>query len=227
MNAQERAPLAVVLPDAEVIRLLRRVAGARGLPWPSQRADLHGVGGFQMDLTNRPGRERVVWGTLRKDEGLLGLFVGERLVATADRGLGEVTGVQPLSLPGLPHLALLVDDRVSNLVGAFTRAERRRIYVWDGHQLREAFVGSLLDEQLFHARWENPRAPNVWRLQRSTGDLTISDGTLIYEVKRERLESPGSPQAPVPSPAAFRLIDQREEVERYRWNPRLRRFEAL
>ncbi|HEY3367907.1 MAG TPA: hypothetical protein VGK74_22845 [Symbiobacteriaceae bacterium] len=219
----ERAVTA--LPEEEALRLARRAAGRRGLTWPDVASAGHGVGGFTLDMTHHPGPETVVWATLGKQDGVLALFAGPKLLATADSSLGEVLRVQPVDLPGLPHSALMVDDRVDQMAGAFYREERRRIYVWDGHGLRQVFTAPLLREQVRHARWENPRARAAWLLDRTVGDVALTDGFLTETLRQERLEAPGTQRDPVPPPGAFRRLEQQTEVKRYRWNNRLRRFD--
>jgi hypothetical protein len=137
-----------VLPHAEALRLVQRLAGARGIAWPADPGAVTGVGGFQAPLTHRPGPDAVVWATVHQHNGLLGLFSDRKLVAPLS--LPQVTRVQALPLPGLPHLALMVDDRDG----------RRRLYVWDGHGLRQIFRGeadaSLHADMLLRYDW-NPR----------------------------------------------------------------------
>lgn len=142
-----------VLPDTEAQRLARRLAGARGIPWPTGPvsgsvsgpvpgpAAVSGVGGFTAHLTHLPGRDAVAWATVGKTHGLLGLFSDGRLLAAADRSLAPVLRVQAVPLPGLPHLALMVDDLADETPGV--SGERRRIYVWDGRGLRQLFLGAL------------------------------------------------------------------------------------
>jgi hypothetical protein len=52
-----------VLADTDAQRLARRLAGARGIPWPagpmSRPAPVSGVGGFTARLTHVPGREEL------------------------------------------------------------------------------------------------------------------------------------------------------------------------
>lgn len=213
------------VPAQEALPLLRRAAGARGLAWPAGGRGVTGVGGFTGNFTQLPGDERVVWATLPEQEGLLALFQGDRLLATADKRLAHITAVQPLSLPLLPHLALMVDDRYDNLIGAYQTASHRRIYVWDGRNLRQVYEGELASEQYRHAKWTNPRAADLWRLHRVTATIVPRGMSLVESRKEEELEAPGSAQAPIPPASAFRLIDQRTVERTFRWDPRLRRYD--
>lgn len=224
-SAAEDLSMVEALPPEETAPLARRVAGARGLVWQQTPGLLERLGGFRGKFAGKAGRQSVVWATLHKNDGLLGLFADSHLMAAADKSLGQVLRVQPLALPGLHYLGLMVDDRYNALLEAFLLEERRRIYVWDGHSLREVFRGYLLLEQFEHARWQNPKAPAVWRLRRILGDVTLRDGSLVYTRREQRLEAPGSPQEPLPPIGAFQLRDERHEELRYRWNPRLLRFD--
>lgn len=223
----ERQPVLTALEGGEALRLARRVAAARALPWPEEPGAVSGVAGFAANLTHHPGREVAVWATLPNQQGVLGLFAGERLLATADRTLGAVRAVQPVALPGVEHLALMVDDAYDNLTGGFLRELRQRIYIWDGRGLRQLFLGKLEGEQFWHARWENPRAPQVWKRQRTTGEVDLVGGELTYNLKEEWLEAVGRADQPVPPPAKFRPVSEKKTLERLRWNPRLRRFEPI
>jgi hypothetical protein len=220
-------PALVALPRSEALQLARRAAGARSIEWPADPGAISGVGGFRADITGQRGQERVAWATVDHNTGVLGLFADGRLLASADRNLGRVVRVQVISLPGLPHLALMVDDLVDQMVGAYLREERRRIYVWDGRGLREVFQGQLSSEQFEHAQWRNRRAPALWRLHRTLGDTALRDGNLTYTARHQELEAAGLPQAGIPAPGAFRLLSERREERRYRWNPRLRRFDQV
>ena len=213
------------VPAQEALPLLRRAAGARGLAWPAGGRGVTGVGGFTGNFTQLPGDERVVWATLPGQDGLLALFQGDRLLATADKSLAAITAVQPLSLPLLPHLALMVDDRYDNMVGAYEIESHRRIYVWDGRNLRQVYEGVLASEQYRHAKWTNPRAADLWRLNRVTATIAPRGMSLVESRREEVLEAPGSPQAQVPPPSAFRVVDERTEERRFRWDPRLRRYD--
>lgn len=220
-------PPLIALSGAQAEQLARRAAGARGLQWPSDPRDVRGVGAFSAELTNLPGRETVAWATLGKNDGVLGLFSeAGKLLASANDSLAEVLRVQVASLPGLPHGALIVDDRYDELVGAFLREERQRIYVWDGRGLREVFRGPLSGEQYTHAQWENPRAPQVWQLLRTAADIHLRDGVLTHVIREHKLQAPGSARSPIPPASSFRLVSEKVEERRYIWNSRLRRFEA-
>jgi hypothetical protein len=214
------------IPHSEALHLLHRAALTRGVDWPADPRAVTAVGGLQGDFTSQPGPERVVWGTLNGQTSLLAVLSGERPVAWADKQLAAVTAVQPVLLPGLPHLALMVDDRNNQLVGAFFIEERRRIYVWDGRGLREVWHGTLSSEQFQHARWQNPKGPDVWRLRRITGRITLSGLMLDESLREQQLEAPGSSRAPIPPASAFHQISESEKTQRYRWEPRLRRFTA-
>jgi hypothetical protein len=213
------------IPRDEALRLLRRAAPARGISWPSDPRAVAGVGGLEGDFTDRPGTEKAVWGTLNGKDGLLVLFSGDRPIAWGDKQLAAITAVQPVVLPGLPTVALMVDDRNDQMVGAFLAEERRRIYVWDGRGLREAWRGLLSSEQYRHARWQNPRGPNLWRLDRITGQVTLRGTTLEEMIRTQQLEAPGSAQAPIPPSGSFRVVSEKDETRRFRWDARLRRFE--
>lgn len=226
-EAKELQPVLTALEDAEALRLARRAAAARGLSWPDEPGAVRGAAGFAANLTHHPGRERVAWATLPGQRGVLGLFAGDKLVATADRALGQITAVQPVALPGVEHLALMVDDQYDNLTGGFLREARRRIYSWDGRGLRQLFVGILEAEQFRHARWENASAPQVWKRQRTTGEVELTGGELTYNLKEEWLEAVGRVDAPIPPPEKFRVVREKATLERLRWNPRLRRFEPV
>lgn len=223
MEGAHLLPRAVrVLSEGEAAGLLRRAAVARGVGAASAPRE---VGGFGLEMTGAGGAEQLAWGTYSKDDGLLALFRGGRLLAVADSGLGEIRRVQPLALPGLPHFAIMVDDLVDEMVGAFLKEERRRIYVWDGRTLRQVYKGTLEAVEYSHARWENPRGHNVWRLQRTLGEVTLQDGTLTEVTRVQQLEAAGSPDAPLPPDRAFRLIREQRNEHRLVWNPRLRRFD--
>jgi len=208
------------LPAAEVERLLRRAAAGRG----ARRGDLHEAAGFALEMTGGGGRDRLVWGTLGKQDGLLALFSGDRLLA-AEKDLGEILRVQPVALPGLPQFAAMVDDLYDEMVGAFLREERRRIYVWDGRGLREVYKGTLESEQYRHARWDNPRGPNAWRLRRILGEVKVQGGNLTEVERTQELEASGAPDAPLPPAKVFRLLRERRQERHLVWNARLRRFE--
>ncbi|MGE5676325.1 MAG: hypothetical protein ACM3XM_20980 [Mycobacterium leprae] len=221
------AEVSVALPESEALQLVRRAAAARALPWPAEPGQVHGVGGFCLQVTEHRRRECVAWATLGKNDGVLGLFSDGRLLATADGSLAEVRAVQPVPLPGLPHFALIVDDRNDQRIGAFTLEERRRIYVWDGHGLRQVFIAPLLVEQLVHRQWVEPAAPNVWRLNRTQGNVELVDGNLTVSRRQEVLEAPGRPTQPAPPASNFRLRTSASTTARYRWNSRLRRFDPI
>lgn len=212
-----------VLDQGEAAGLLRRAAGARGLGAAGAPRD---VGGLALAVTGAAGAEQLVWGTFGKQDGLLALFRDGRLLAAVEHGLGEIRRVQPVVLPGLPQFALMVDDRVDERVGAFFLAERRRVYVWDGRTLRQVYEGTLEAEQFGHARWEDSRGHNVWRLQRTLGEVTLQDGALTEVSRVQQLEAPGAPDAPLPAASAFRLINEQRTERRLVWNARLRRFDA-
>lgn len=212
------------LPEAEALRLARLAAGRRGLTWPTQPSAVRGLGGFSLQMTHRPeGRERVVWFTLGKEDGVLALFADSRLLAVANQSLGEILRVQPVDLDD--RTALMVDDRTDQMVGAYYREERRRIYVWDGRGLRQVFMAPLLREQFRHARWENPKGRAAWLLDRTVSDVTPEDGLLTVTRRQERLEAPGAQREPIPPIGAFKTLDQKTDVARLRWNGRLLRFD--
>jgi hypothetical protein len=211
-----------VLGQEEAAGLLRRAATARGIGAESAPRE---VGGFGLEITGPGEAGQLVWGTFHKQDGLLALFRGGRLLAAVDKGLGEIRRVQPLALPGLPQFAIMVDDRVDEMVGAFARQERRLIYVWDGRTLRQVYQGILEGEQYSHARWENPRGHNVWRLRRTLGEVSIQGGTLTEVTRVQQLEAPGAPDAPLPPDSAFRLVREQRAERRLVWNARLRRFD--
>jgi len=211
-----------VLGQEEAVPLLRRAATARGVGAASVPRE---VGGFGLEITGPGEVGQLVWGTFAKQDGLLALFRGGRLLAAADKALGEIRRVQPLALPGLPQFAIIVDDRVDEMVGAFAREERRRIYVWDGRTLRQVYQGILEGEEYSHARWENPRGHNVWRLQRTLGEVGIQGGALTEVTRIQQLEAPGAPDAPLPPSSAFRMISEKRAERRLVWNARLRRFD--
>lgn len=215
------APVSLLLP-AEAEALLRRAATARGWRW----GDVRGTGGFLLEVTGGGSPERLVWATFGKQAGLLALFSGEKMLATLEKGLGEILRVQPLALPGLPQFALMVDDRYDEMVGAFLREARRRIYVWDGRGLREIYQGMLESEQFVHAQWENPRGPNAWRLRRTLSDVALQDGLLTESQRLQELEAPGAAGSPLPAAKAFRLLKERRQEKRLTWNARLRRFQG-
>ncbi len=215
------------LPEEEAAALARRAAEARGIPWPATASEVEGVGGLAADVTPHPGRERVVWATLPGQSGLLAVFADDRMVASVDRSLGAIAAVQVAALPGLPHGALVVDDRYDQMLGAFQRTRRRHIYVWDGRRLREVFRGTLLEEQLIHPQWSSPRAPRAWRLERKEGEVLLREGILEHRVRQATLEAPGGPAEEVPPRPSFQLVSVEDQVTRYRWNPRLRRFDRL
>lgn len=212
-----------LLGQGEAAALLRRAATARGLGAASAPAE---AGGFGLEVTGSGEADQLVWGTFDKQNGLLALFSGGRLLAVVDKGLGEIRRVQPLPLPGLPQFAIMVDDHVDEMVGAFFREDHRHIYVWDGRTLRQVYEGTLGAEQYRHARWENPRGHNVWRLRRTLGDVKIQGGTLTEETRVQQLEAPGAPDAPLPAASAFRLVGEKSAERRLVWNARLRRFDA-
>lgn len=213
------API-TVLPAGEAESLVTRAAkGARP-------GGLRQVGGITLEVTGGGGPDQLVWGTFGRQEGLMALYSGGRPVATLDKGLGEILRVQPLALPGLPAYAIMVDDRYDEMVGAFLKEERRRIYVWDGRGLRQVFAAPLESEQYTHARWENPRGPNAWRLKRVLGEVTVRDGRLTQVERHQDLEAPGAPDAPMPEPKAFRLLREDRQEKQLTWNARLRRFDA-
>jgi len=222
-----RLAAAAVLPEGEAARLARRAAGARGLFWPADERAVRGVGGLTADLAGTPGPERLAWATLNGRDGVIGLFSGDRLLDSPNRSLGEILRVQPIRLPGLPHRALMVDDRVDQRTGAYLVEERRRIYVWDGRHMRQVYLGILRREQLVHAQWTNPRAPAVWRRLRQEGEIRLKGLILSERSRIVETEAVGSPQEPVPPESRFRL--RREEVQerQLRWDPRLRRFESV
>lgn len=211
-----------VLGQGEAEGLLRKAAAARGIGASSAPRE---VGGFALPVTGAGPPEQLVWGTFGKQDGLLALFRGGRLLTAVEKGLGEIRRVQPLALPELPQFAIMLDDRVDEMVGAFFRADRRRIYVWDGRTLRQVYEAPLEAEQYSHARWENPRGHNVWRLQRTLGDVALRDGALTEVVRVQQLEAPGAPDAPLPAASAFRLLDEQRTERRLVWNARLRRFD--
>ena len=228
LEMADAAPgLTEVLSERDVAKLIRRAAGARGLALEANLRSVRGMGGLALDVTTNPGREWLVWATVGEDDGLLGLFSGDRLLTTPPKELGAILRVQPVSLPGLPHRAIMVDDRYEEAVGAFLTEEHRRIYVWDGRGLREVYRGTLASEQYTHARWDNPRAPQVWRLVRSTGNVMLSGGSIVEERLDERLEAPGSAKEPIPAASRFRVTSRAELERRLRWDPRLRRFEPM
>lgn len=205
--------------------LARRAAAAKAINWPTSGGTKLEVAGFEADVTGHPGREQVVWANLGK-EGLLAVFAGGKLVGT-DTEVGQILRVQPVTLPGLPHLALMIDDQYDARVGAFLNEERRRVEVWDGRGLRKVYQGVLSSEQYHHARWDNPRGPAVWRLTRVKGDINLRGIILTEQMRTERLEAPGSPTEPVPPAEAFRLTGEESKQRRLQWDARLRRFEPL
>jgi hypothetical protein len=219
------APAVAPLRTAQALPLLRRAAGARGLTWPADSRQVTGVGGFTGNFTQLPGDEQVVWATLPGQNGLVALFSGDRLLAAETKSLGTVEAVQPLSLPLLPHLALMVDDRYDEMVGAYLVEQKRRIYVWDGRTLREIYRGVLSSEQYRHEKWDNPRGRDLWRLTRVTGQILPKGMSLTESTKVEEWEAPGSPREPLPRPAAFHLVSERTEEHKFRWDPRLRRYD--
>ncbi|HWI53030.1 MAG TPA: hypothetical protein VNT01_12900 [Symbiobacteriaceae bacterium] len=210
----------MVLPASEAESLVKKAATARGL----RPESIRNTGGFALKMTGAGGPERLVWATLDSQDGLLALFSGDRLLAAADKELGEITKVQPLPLPGLPHFAVMVDDRYDQMVGAFAREERRRIYVWDGRGLRQVYQGLLGFEQYRHARWDNPRGPNAWRLRRVLGEVTVRGGDLTEVQRVQQLEAPGASDAPLPPAQSFRLLSEQRQERHLVWNERLRRF---
>lgn len=213
------------LPQAEAVALARRAAAARGLTWPMAAREAPVVAGFTADITSHPGLEQVVWATIGK-QSILAVFAGGKLVAT-DTALGQILRVQPVTLPGLPHLALMVDDRNDQMVGAFLVEERRRIEVWDGRGLRSIYQGVLSSEQYHHARWDNPRGPAVWQLDRMRGDILLRGIILTEKLQQEHLEAPGSPQESIPPADAFKVKTEESSERRLQWDARLRRFEPL
>ena len=220
------AAMVEVLPQQQAEQLARRAAAARGVIWPTDGGrNKPIVAGFAADLTGHPGFEQVVWTNLGS-EGLLAVFAGGKLVG-ADTELGQILRVQPVTLPGLPHKALMLDDRYDAMVGAFLVEERRRILVWDGRGLRKVYQGVLASEKYQHARWDSPRGPAVWRLSRTTGDIHLRGIILTEQMRHERLEAPGSPQEPIPQSAAFRTTSEETRQRRLQWDARLRRFEPL
>lgn len=214
-----------ILPEAEALGLVRRVAGVRGLPWPAQAGAVTGVGGMAADVAGNPGSERVAWATLNGRDGVIGLFSGDRLLDSANRSLGQVQRVQLVTLPGLPYRALMVDDLVDQRTGAHLIEEHRRLYVWDGHRMRQVYLGVLRREQLTHAQWDNPRGPAVWRRLREEGEITLRGLILTERSQTRRAEAVGSSRAPVPPDSQFRLRCETESLRRFRWDPRLRRFD--
>lgn len=224
-GVEARTGVVTVLPEAEAAQLVRRSAGARGLDWPQGTGGVQGIGGLQADLAGDRGDERLVWGTLNNRDGVIGLFRGDRLLDSPNRGLGQVQRVQLVRLPGLPYYALMVDDLVDQRTGAYLTEQRRRIYVWDGRRLRQVFLGTLKREELFHAQWENPRAPVAWRRRQEEGEIRLQGPMLTEQVRRTEWEAVGSPQEPIPGDDRFRLRSEETEERRLQWNPRLRRFE--
>lgn len=215
-------PVMEPLDSALALRLLRRAAGARGVAWPS---DPTGVAGFRADLTGRGGRETLVWGTLGKDDGILALFDGEKLLAVANRSLGAITNVQLVRLPGLPHLAVMADDLYDEMFGAYMLEKRRRIWVWDGKGLRQAWRGNLASEQYHHVRWTNPSGPQQWQLDRTRSEVSLVGGELVQRLTEQTLWAPGRTDQPIGPLERFRVVDSKESTRRFQWNARLRRFE--
>ncbi|MDF2631114.1 MAG: hypothetical protein K0R39_4945 [Symbiobacteriaceae bacterium] len=209
-----------LLDPGEATGLLQRAVGARMASVP------RGTGGLQLALTGSGRGDQLVWGTYQKDDGVLALFSGGRLLSVIEGGLGEIRRVQPLVLPGLPHFAIAVDDRVDEMVGAYLWEEHRRIYVWDGRTLREVYLGVLAAEEYGHARWENPRGHQVWRLRRRQGEITLQEGGLTEVTREQQLEAAGRPDEPLPPSSAFRPVSETRHERRLVWNARLRRFEA-
>lgn len=218
---EQRTDPVLAIDEADVTPLLRRAVARAGLTW----APPQGAGGMRANLTGGAAPQTLVWGTLPGQEGIVGLFEGERLLATLHDGLARVEAVQAISLPGLPHLALMIDDHYDALVGAFLMEQRRRILVWDGRGLRQVFTGLLLSERAEHARWRYSRAPEQWWLHRTVGTLRLHDGDLTQTERVQRLVAPGAASEPVPPAEAFTLLSETESERRYTWNPRLRRFD--
>lgn len=214
------------LSEADALQVVRRAAAARGVPWPQDPKAVHGVGGLTGPFTGR-GTQALAWATIGRNGGLVGLSEGGKLLASADKALGEILRVQPVTLPGLPGYALIVDDRYDDMVGAFTREERRRIYVWDGRSLREVYKGMLSGEQFTHSTWDNPRAAPLWRLDRMTGEINLSDGTLHEVTRLQKMDAPGKADEPVPPLERFRQISETKSEKRLQWNARLRRFDPV
>jgi hypothetical protein len=215
-------PTLVALPTGEARSLAQRVASVRHLADGVQSA-----AGFSAKMTQLPGPEQVVFATLDKRQGLLGLFKDGRLLAAAPADLGAIERVDLIDLPGLPHSALVVVDRHDNLVGAFSVDEGERIFVYNGHELREVFSQPVLVEQFIHAQWENGRAPALWHLARTIGTVTLSGADLTYRVQQQQLEAPGAMQEPIPPADKFHVVSEFEQTKDYRWDPRLRRFQLL
>jgi hypothetical protein len=215
------------LSPEEALPLLRRAAGARGLDWPDDPRQVSGVGGFRLKATSRPGRQTLVWATLFKNGGLLALFDEGQLLAAPNGSLARVLRVQPVALPELPYLAILVDDLYDEWTGALLREERRRLYAWDGRGLRELFRGVLASEQVVHDRWLQPKGLAVWRRAERSGQVGLEEGNLIYTLREVQSEAAGEPTAPIPAAERFRLTADRAQEQRYRFNPRLLRFEPV
>jgi hypothetical protein len=215
-------PTLIALPTAAARIMAARVAAARHLADGIQSA-----AGFSAKMTQLPGLEQVVFATLDKRQGLLGLFKDGRLLTAAPADLGAIERVDLIDLPGLPHAALDVVDRHDNLLGSFSVDERERIFVYNGHELREVYNQPVLLEQFTHAQWENGRAPALWHLARTLGTVTLSGGDLTYRVQQQQLEAPGPVQGPIAPADKFHLVSEIEQTQHYRWDPRLRRFQLV
>lgn len=173
-----------------------------------------------VDIYATQGEEILVAVSLPPDQGILGVVgksTGGYIVIAVIEDLVPVTNIGIINLPGMDHPAVVIEEYLNELTGAFFEMARLTVYGAVEGQLQRLWQREKYVKAYWNEQWDN-RTPR-WLQHFEQVDIRFyRDGQIMGQGEKQFLVSEVK-SAALPAPEQFKLIKTEPVQFNYRWDP--------
>jgi hypothetical protein len=208
--------------------LVQAVLEAAGLQKWKTFAELHHKI-VAADFYFTEGEELLVAVSMPPDQGVIGV-VGETLrgyvVVATIKDLVPVTTIGIIDLPGLNHSALVVEEYLNEMAGAFFEMARLTIYGVVKGQIKQLWQREKYVKAYWNEAWDNGASRWLQHFEH----IKISffrDGRIEGQGEKQSLVAEANNGFSLPVPEEFKLVNTDPVRFVYSWDPNSFSFKAV
>lgn len=173
------------------------------------------------DFYSTKGEEILVAVSLPPDQGILGVVEqssGGYMVVATIKDLVPITNIGVISLPGLGHSAVVIEEYLNEMTGAFFEMARLTIYGAVDAQIQRLWQREKYVKAYWNEQWDN-QAPR-WLQHFEQVDIRFyREGRIVGQGEKQFLVAEDNNSVSLPAPEQFKLVKTEPVHFVYRWEP--------
>lgn len=178
------------------------------------------------NIHSKKGKELVVTISMGKDNGLIAIFAqssnGYEMINTLTE-LAPIVSVDLIDLPGLAYQALVLDQYLDEMTGAFFESNTKSIYIFDNKLLTKIWERTNFSKELYPLNNQLEGDKTQWLMEKEEVDISFIEG----KIKVNGINTKWRCKTLGDYKGEYEQVESKTINELYIWNKNKNTFEQL